>query len=137
MISKIEAAVENDKDTKSAIQVDDANYSTANWTTIYFTFDTLVSFSQNCSTVSAVNEIEVNQSEITIYPNPANEAVNVVNIPNNSSLKIIDISGKTVYHFTTLKTTEKVNTENFGNGIYFIQVDNRGAVTNKKLVVSR
>lgn len=87
---------------------------------------------------TGIENVTVNNNEINIYPNPAQSVIIIDNLSGNSaSLLITDIAGKIVYTATTAKTTETVNTHNFGNGIYFIQIENNGAAINKKFVVNR
>jgi len=74
---------------------------------------------------------------LNIYPNPANGSVTIRNIPNGATLRIADITGKTVYSTAAATATETVNTAGFAAGVYTVQVINNGAVFNGKLVVAR
>lgn len=61
-----------DNPALSCIQVDDAAYSTANWTTNLFVFDSGVGFSENC----ALGTHEANgNTGFVAYPNPTRDVV--------------------------------------------------------------
>lgn len=84
---------------------------------------------------SSINEQELNN--ISIYPNPANSIVSVSNVTIGSTVTIIDVMGKRVYATKAVNTTVDLLVENLSNGIYFIEIENNGAVAQKKLVVSK
>lgn len=72
-----------------------------------------------------------------IYPNPANDFIIISNIPNGSTLRIMDITGKMVHSSTVTDMQETINTTNFINGIYLIQIENKSNRVNKKLIVNK
>lgn len=75
---------------------------------------------------------------LIVYPNPANEFVTLTNIPNGSTVKILDVTGKVVYSSaTTNDQTTAINMIDFKNGIYLIRIDNNGNIANRKLVVNK
>jgi len=75
---------------------------------------------------------------VNVYPNPANNFVNLANIPNGSAVKIIDITGKVVYSSAiTNEQTTTINTADFTNGIYLIRIDTNGSSANRKLIVNK
>lgn len=78
-----------------------------------------------------------NSISFKLHPNPANNFVVISDIPGNSTISITDMSGKLIY--TSLTTTDqtKINTIDFKNGIYLIQVSNNGMVLNKKFLINR
>jgi len=58
-----------------------------------------VTFRYTTNTTSGVEETQISQSGISVYPNPANEVINV-NIQNNhqiETIEVFDITGKLVY----------------------------------------
>jgi hypothetical protein len=60
----------------TCIEVDNATYSTANWTAGLFQFDIGVTFSENCATTAIADLYTINNT-ITVYPNPTNNIVNI------------------------------------------------------------
>lgn len=90
----------------------------------------------NTST-AGINDHDAN-SNIGIYPNPAKDFVTLVNVKSNSIIKIIDMTGKTVYNGVVSDTHTTINMTEFINGIYFIEVNCEGAITdNRKIVVNK
>jgi hypothetical protein len=90
---------------------------------------------QNADTSSAavltvVGQLSINElsdSEISLFPNPAN---NVMTISSNGealgNVIVFNQWGAKVQEFTTKSTTYKLNISNFENGIYLIQFPERG-----------
>lgn len=77
-------------------------------------------------------------SQIVIYPNPAKNILNVKGITYQSSLRIVDIFGKTVFQLQSLNDTlETLDISALANGVYLLQLIQGDAVTTKKFVVSR
>jgi len=97
--------------------------TTGNYTVELTTYSTDTCFSS--TTTQTVNvtitgiENRSNSTEIKIYPNPANNYIEIETTLQYSSIKIIDLTGKTIKQ-TTLKT--KIDVSNLTNGIYFIQI---------------
>lgn len=71
--------------------------------------------------------MDVNQlNSIKVYPNPANNVVNIANLVNVSKVEISNILGQVVYTNSTPAATISVNTSNLSNGVYFITIsDNK------------
>lgn len=73
-----------------------------------------------------------------IYPNPANNFAILTNLPNGSTVRVLDITGKVVYSsVTTSEQTTTINTTDLINGIYLVRIDNNGKIANRKLVVNK
>ena len=89
--------------------------------------------------VSSINELNQLQNPITLYPNPANDFVeiSIKNTVNFQQLSILDVTGKIVWNTNNL-TTEKVrvNIESLSSGIYFIQLVTGDKQWNKKIVIN-
>lgn len=76
-----------------------------------------------------------------IAPNPAS-GVTTISLGNTSSdatLTILDVTGKEVLHQAISSwngaKSHEINTANFGNGVYFVNVASNGIMRTKKLVV--
>ena len=79
-------------------------------------------------------------SSINLFPNPANNHLTIALGSNNKIVQvtIADITGKVIY--TTIATdTQKVevNTKDFAEGIYVVQIQAAGFIGTKKLVVEK
>ncbi len=115
------------------IEVDNAVYSTANWTNI----DAQTTFSEDCSGTTSVEDIFGAINSIHIYPNPANDFVTISNMPIGSTVRVLDVTGKVVYSSKITSEQTTINTADFTNGIYLIRIDNNGNIANRKLVVNK
>lgn len=80
----------------------------------------------------------VNNSLISVYPNPAKDQINIDLTSMNSAsalVKITNSNGAVVYQGTASNTTEVINTSAFNKGIYMVQVSSDNNVSNKKVVI--
>ena len=83
------------------------------------------------------NSIAENNSEVSVYPIPANNMVNVNAVSNISNVEIYTISGQKVADFTANGTTTTINTESLSNGMYLMRINTENGVINKKFSVAR
>ncbi len=77
----------------------------------------------NCRSVAPSAKIATTTSSATLYPNPANNEVQIaIPLMERIEVKIIDLNGRMVYQNTALNSEMlTINTSNFANGIYFVQ----------------
>jgi hypothetical protein len=81
----------------------------------------------------SVNTINNYLNIIKVFPNPANEILNIVlNEIDNNHLKITDIYGKTMYTIENNSKQMVLNIENWNNGTYILQYGN----LRKKIIVN-
>lgn len=73
----------------------------------------------------------------SVYPNPTIAFVTLANIPNGSAINIIDITGKVVYNSVSKTENHTINTSDFINGVYIVQIMDKGNIATQKLVVSK
>lgn len=99
-----------------------------------FAADSAYSFYQNnnpCTCDENPLNVQSHQSSLVgIYPNPANESVNIICGENStgSTVEIVDVNGKVVKTATVLSgNSVVVNTEDLAAGVYFVRV-NKGSV---------
>lgn len=88
--------------------------------------------SNNCSVLD-IDTFAVNQ--ISIYPNPAKNQIQVSNIDAVSAeIRIFNVLGKQVFHQS--KITEKgIDISTFNKGIYLVRIDVDGKSKTQKLVI--
>ncbi|WP_299116783.1 T9SS type A sorting domain-containing protein [uncultured Winogradskyella sp.] len=110
----------------TCIQVDDAVYSSTNWTNI----DSQTSFSEDCDNLS-INEYK--ESFAKIFPNPANDKV-YINIKNNSNYILMDIQGKYINKGQLYTGTNNLKIANLVEGIYFLKISSGNISTTKKII---
>jgi hypothetical protein len=120
----------------ASIQFDNTNLTN---TDIGFTPDVFIA---KLDTSSLTGDIELtwNDDEVLVYPNPAHHYFSIAlkNIHSKAEVIIIDMHGKIIY--TIAATGEQkieVNTKDFANGIYLIQIIGTDFPIMKKLVVTK
>lgn len=74
---------------------------------------------------------------LNIYPNPANEVLNITDIPDGTTVKITDLSGQLISGSKNTGGELKLDVSAFVNGIYFIEMEHNGSVINKKIILQK
>ena len=77
--------------------------------------------------------------QINIYPNPANELVNIEcqALHETASIQITDVLGKTIKQVQTKTMRTSIDVSDLMNGVYLITIVNGGKTTVQKVVISR
>ncbi|MBN4072584.1 T9SS type A sorting domain-containing protein [Crocinitomix catalasitica] len=71
-----------------------------------------------------------------VFPNPAGETATVL-FNQADKISVINLAGQVIYHNTSLNgSTIQLNTADWDDGIYLIQLTNKGKVETKKLIVT-
>jgi hypothetical protein len=79
-----------------------------------------------------------NTTAISVYPNPARDAVAISNVAPNTDISIVDLTGKTVIKTTASAPSMLLNTAQLANGVYIMKTnDNNGHFTSSKLIITR
>ncbi len=74
----------------------------------------------------------------TLFPNPASEMFVLGNLPADGSIKITDVTGKSIFSEMITADYLTISTQRWNNGVYFVQVLNDNVVlSTKKLVVNK
>lgn len=116
----------------SCIQVDDVAWSTANWTSI----DATSSFNTNCST--DINEEILSSENFIITPNPAKNHFNIKVPSGVLTLRLLDISGKTILTKKLQNGNNIINVNTLNAGFYNLIIHNpTKIVTTQKLIIGQ
>lgn len=83
-----------------------------------------------------VLDISVDSQGIIMYPNPAGMFCTIKNVLPNSTVKIIDNTGKEIYRFIASNNHESIPVSSFQNGIYVIEIEFQDIKTSKKLIIN-
>ena len=78
------------------------------------------------------NMSNANNSRLTIYPNPANEFINVQSKSTNDKLILIDILGNEIIKQQLNSKLNKIDIHSLSSGVYFIKVGNESLKFIKK-----
>lgn len=86
-----------------------------------------------------VNEKSITQNDVTIFPNPASDKINITGVSTESYLVIFDVNGKLIGKSRLKRNSTSINTSNYENGIYFYQITTMSGKTlgEGKFVVSK
>jgi PKD repeat protein len=89
---------------------------------------------------NGVVEIEdYSETGIKIYPNPANEILNIEIANNNevfgTEMSILDIHGKKIISHSLSTAKSSINIKDFKPGVYILKVDYQQKILTKKLMV--
>jgi len=88
-------------------------------------------------TAMSVSIESENSNNISIYPNPATDVLNInlsgLQDLTGLSLQILDITGKTVY--TTNENITKVDVSSLTSGIYLLKINTEKGVYNQKIII--
>jgi len=91
--------------------------------------------------VCGVNQVSgiasVSDIQFSVYPNPANENVNISLDENASKVVVTDMMGKVVFEQKEANEMITVATQDFAAGLYFVLVESKGQTATKRLVVSK
>lgn len=86
----------------------------------------------DASTILGVNDY--NNSVFSIYPNPANEFININSVlEGNKAVIIYDLLGKQVIN--TVVVDNKLNVSALTNGLYIVQISQGANTSTRKLVI--
>ncbi|MBA3680055.1 MAG: endonuclease [Bacteroidetes bacterium] len=89
------------------------------------------------NTISGFIENAKFANQFSLYPNPAADKFTIFNtlvLQENCFLKITDVSGKLIEEKMIVSEKEIIDCMNWDNGIYFISLSNREAVSNFKFI---
>lgn len=84
---------------------------------------------------NAVSEFNSHNSQIHIYPNPADQTLSLSEFPLGSTVRIMDFSGKVLLESTSDGFENAVNVSRIPNGMYVVQIEHQGVHTHQKLLV--
>lgn len=88
-------------------------------------------------TQPSVGITELNRWQINVFPNPAQNSVNISGAPIGSNISVIDLQGKILKNNLVQNDETHVYTGDLADGIYFIYVNNGTKIESKKLIINR
>jgi len=82
-------------------------------------------------TVTGIKQLDNNNVQVEVYPNPANNYIKVTATKNITEIKLIDVLGKEV-----INSEEKnIDINSFNDGVYFVRVETGEGILTKKIIV--
>jgi hypothetical protein len=122
-----------DTSNLTCIFVDDASYSSANWTSIDPT-NHFVETQTDCDALS-IDDNQLSQ-QILLYPNPVQNTLHI-NSQIDGTLNIYDISGKQLLSKNLQKGEQSINLKDLKPGVYMAQIVSNGQMFTQKLIVNK
>lgn len=81
---------------------------------------------------------DINAGNITIFPNPATDFVNVTSSVKINSVEILNFTGQPVYSDNTINAdAASVDVHGLSSGIYFVKVCTLAGTKTTKITVTR
>ncbi len=88
-----------------------------------------------CDEPTSISQ-NINDEEISIYPNPAKEVLNILTTQNETfNLSITDIAGKVVLNKKLIAQYNQIDVAEFVTGIYFVRIYNDKNNLYQKLII--
>jgi len=84
---------------------------------------------------STVGIEEAEMGNISIYPNPATNLVNIESDVQINSIQIINYTGQVVYNQHTSGNNVQVNTNDLSSGVYFVNISTSEGTATQKLLI--
>ncbi|WP_316636145.1 leucine-rich repeat domain-containing protein [uncultured Flavobacterium sp.] len=114
----------------SCIQVDNVEYSNANWANIK---EPNATYSSTCKSLGIEDSVF---DKVVVYPNPTKGEINI----NNATLEkatVYNTLGQLVRSFTlsSTNTNHKIDLTGLSKGVYYIYLINQDAASVKKVIV--
>ncbi|MCF8302450.1 MAG: T9SS type A sorting domain-containing protein [Bacteroidales bacterium] len=91
----------------------------------------------NLETISATGTEELEADEmLNLYPNPANNQVNLQLSTEDATISVFDVTGRMVYQ-TKGDNHVKINTNDWQSGLYILKIDNEQRTITRKLIIDK
>jgi len=88
----------------------------------------IIDYGLDCSSLGIE---ETNVSDLSIFPNPTNDVLNIVSDKPNLDVLIFNVIGERVMH---KKATNQINVSSLSNGVYFMRLSDGINTTTKKFI---
>jgi hypothetical protein len=91
-----------------------------------------MTISQESSDLSALTIAKV--QEVSIYPNPTNDLVNIASTSVMERIKVISVTGQEIINVELEDNTTQIDMSQFNSGIYLILIYDENGVTSKRII---
>ena len=94
-------------------------------------------FSNEACTDMYVGLGELNENEVSLYPNPASNRVNVTSTYEMTRLTVTNYVGQVVYASEDAGTRVELNTNSYQAGVYLVKIETESGVVTKRVIIRR
>jgi len=93
----------------------------------------------NGCAVAGIEQVTGINSQISVYPNPAKDVINVNGLPINEEthIQIIDMFGNFVMEYITSAKATNIDVSVLSEGVYNLSIANKEGVSNKRVVIEK
>ena len=92
-----------------------------------------ISSPSECAAPDAINDVNVSSS-FEVYPNPANETVNVSTTMDVQKVEVMNYLGQVIFSQNTTNNNFTLNVSNYADGVYFIRISGNDGIATQKLI---
>jgi sugar lactone lactonase YvrE len=87
--------------------------------------------------VAGIEQFVVNSEQLSVYPNPAKDVLNVecLMINEKATVTMIDMIGNVIYYSAFTAQHNTINVADLIEGVYNISITSNGAIANKRVVI--
>jgi hypothetical protein len=96
--------------------------------------DSMGCLSPGCNGTVGVTTIHIGEPEFNIYPNPANDFIEIETDFENSSISVFDVTGKLILREKIIQNKTRIDLSNYSTGLYFIQLQSEQKMLSKKFI---
>ncbi len=121
------------------IIVDDVNKFKNTFGETYYNSTTQTEVPYNLTTSSepcerSLSTVNINKSEVKLYPNPTADVLNIETDANKNLIKIIDLSGKVISTYSVQENKISLKVQHLPKGIYIVEIENEKGKTISKFI---
>ena len=88
-------------------------------------------------TFPAVGINDLTNSSLSLYPNPANDVVNVVSTNDIKTIEVLNYIGQAIYTNKDINLKSlQFNVSSFQSGVYFVKVTTVSGIKTTKITVT-
>jgi hypothetical protein len=88
-------------------------------------------------TVTVGTGVEEHGLKTVIYPNPANNVLNINSTSNINRVEVYNMMGQMVGMYEANDVNTQINTTHFANGVYTVKIETENGTSTKKFTVAR
>ena len=105
---------------------------------LYYIDDVCLSTDSNyCSTWTSVDENQIDENQIKLFPNPTNDVIHVSSKTKMDNIQIFNSLGQIIYYKKFVKKRKvKIPMRKYRNGIYFIRINSDKKIHNSKILLT-
>ena len=88
---------------------------------------------------TGIDQVQKNNASVSMYPNPANEVINISFAPQpvEVTIAVYEMTGRLLKSVTTNKNSTSLDVSDLKNGIYFVTLSGKELNTSRKIIINK